>query len=449
MKLLRYLLILTIACSMFSCRKWDLKPAISPLDLKVHVSYDTSRGDFSLPLQNIEIRIQNTWNNKTHETLSGADGSATFANVSAGMYNVVAKMTIDKDEFTRLTGQPAQDDVVLNAALNNIALNSATDANIHLKLQLGRIGDLVIKQIYYAGSDTRKGASFRDQFIEIYNNSNDTIFADSLYVAQVIGNNSTNPDFSKGYYITSGPLRGQYDWSKSIGMPQDINANDDYFYTKSLYRIPGTGRDYPILPGQSIVIAQTAVNHRGPYSNNTGGTIEIEDPSLTVDLSDADFEVYLGSYLASPLVSDVDNPAVPDMIMIDYSGKDWILDALGRDAFAIFKTTDDISGTYPKYPNPTVVAVTANTTMHYQIPVDFIIDAVEIQPNTPASRVAKKLPERYDAGFGFVPAGSYSSQSIIRKTSKTVGNRVVLTDTNNSSNDFDFLPRAEPRAFKQ
>ena len=430
------------------CRKIDLTPDLNPITISVNVSYDTSKGDFLLPLNNININIENLWNNKINRAATDNAGNVSFDNVSAGVYNIAATITIPKDQFNSLTGQFLEDDVTLNATLNNITVNNTLDSTIKLKLELGRIGGLVIKQIYYAGSDTRNGASFRDQFIEIYNNSNDTIYADSLYIAQAFGSNSANPDYTKGYFINSGNMQGQYDWSKSIGMPTGINANDDYFYPKSLYRIPGNGTDYPMAPGTSIVLAQTAVNHKAPYSNSTGGSVNIKDPSLTIDLSKADFEVYLAPYLASPLASDVDNPAVPDLIMLDYSGKDWLFDSPGRDAFAIFKTDVDIPSTYQKYPNPSVVGVTSSTTVHYQLPNELIIDAVEIQPNTPTSRVPKKLQSKFDAGFTFCPAGSYSSQSVIRKTLRTIGGRVVLLDTNNSTNDFDFLEMAEPKAFK-
>lgn len=241
---------------------------------------------------------------------------------------------------------------------------------------------------------------------------------------------------------------GQWDWSKSIGMPSNIKANNDYIYAKSLYRIPGNGTQYPILPGESIILAQTAVNHKAPYSNSTGGTIEIKDPSLTIDLSNADFEVYLAPYLATPLASDVDNPAVPNLIMLDYTGKDWLFDNPGRDGFAIFRTDIDIPTTFKKYPDPTVAAITSSTTTYYQIPADLVLDAVEIQPNTATSRVPKRLLGRLDAGYNYVPAGSYSSQSLIRKTVKTVSGRRILMDTNNSTNDFDYLNMVAPKAFK-
>jgi hypothetical protein len=444
-----FIFCLILLFSFAGCRKRDLTPGIGPLTVRLNFYYDTTRGgNFHLPLEGISVKLANQWNSKENSSSTNSAGFVEFNNVSAGLYNIAGTITIPKDIFNSLTGQDREEDVVVNASRTKININNATDTVIQLKMELGRVGDLVIKQIYYAGSHTTNGASFRDQFIEIYNNSNDTLYADSLYVAQVYGCATVNPDLSKGFYITSGPMVGQFNWKKSIGMLSGIDPNDDYIYAKSLYRIPGDGKKYPIPPGASIVLAQTAQNHKGPYFNTAGGTIAIKDPSLTVDLSNADFEVYLAPYLATPLTSDVDNPYVPNMIMLDYTGKDWLFDNPGREGFAIFKTDKDIPTTCKKYPDPTALAIVANTTLYYQIPSDDIIDAVEIQPNTASSRVPKRLGSRFDAGFTFNPAGSYSSQSVIRKTIKTVSGRKVLMDTNNSTKDFDYLDKALPKAFK-
>ena len=48
--------------------------------------------------------------------------------------------------------------------------------------------------------------------------------------------------------------------------------------------------------GKSIIIAQTGINHKAPYDRIDGKPVTIQDPELTVDLSKADFEVYLGDY---------------------------------------------------------------------------------------------------------------------------------------------------------
>jgi len=432
---------------MAGCKKRDLEPNIGSLNVTIQVKYDKSGQYFNLPMEDVEVRMENLWTGRENKAVANNNGLVEFNGASAGNYNIEAIVTIPRDLFNNLTGQSRDEDVVLSGQLLNHTVNNQLNAPLELEIHVGRQGDLLIKQIYYAGSSTSNGASFRDQFLEIYNNSNDTIYADSLYVAQVMGVNSANPDLSSGYYLTSGSMVGQYDWSKSIGMVDGSNANDDYIYAKSLYRIPGSGSTYPVAPGESIVLAQTAVNQQAPYSNNTGGTIAIKDPSLTIDLSQADFEVFLGPYLAIPLVSDIDNPAVPDLEMLLYTGKEWILDNLGRDGYAIFKTSEDVENEFKKYPNPTIKSVTSTTALNYQIPAGLIIDAVEVQPTTAASRVAKRVLGKLDAGFTFVPGGSFSSESVIRKTAKTINGRKILMDTNNSTQDFDYFTKANPKAF--
>lgn len=62
---------------------------------------------------------------------------------------------------------------------------------------------------------------------------------------------------------------------------------------------------------------------------------------------------------------------------------------------------------------------------------------------TESKRVPKRLPNVLDAVRTFVPAGQYSSQSLVRKTLKTVNGRRILKDTNNSSEDFGYLNKAD------
>ncbi|HEY0272629.1 MAG TPA: DUF4876 domain-containing protein, partial [Chitinophaga sp.] len=133
-----------------------------------------------------------------------------------------------------------------------------------------------------------------------------------------------------------------------------------------------------------------------------------------------------------------------------------------RDAIVLFKTDahlpvltkagDDLADatTYKKYPDPSVTTITASTTVFYQVPNSVIIDAVQLQNPSPSStqRVPQKLVSTLDAGATNVPDGAYSSESVIRKTAKTVGTRVILMDTNNSTNDFNYLDRALPGIFK-
>lgn len=445
-----YIIVLS-ALAIAGCKKdLNFAPTVKPLTVTVKASYDTAGGNYAFSVDKINIKLNNLFSNTSISGSTDANGQIIFNDISAGSYDIYATITISRQLYESITGLSlSQDSITFNGALNKITINSSNNTTINIKLLLGSIGDWVFKQIYYAGSNTSSGAVFRDQFVEIYNNSNHMLYADSLCIAQVYGSNTASPDYTKGYYIPDGVLKGQFDWTKSLGMPAGIGAVDKFLYAKTIIRIPGNGSTYPVQPGGTILIAATAINHKAPYVGADGTAISIKDPSLTVDLSKADFEVYLGKSIPSPLNSDVDNPNVPNVDVIDRGGnKDWILDNTGRDAMVIFKTSGDMVGKYKQYPDPSVVSVSSTTTFYFQVPIADVIDGVQIQHAVAASRVPRKLTGVIDAGATNVPAGQYSSQSLIRKTAKTIGSRKVLTDTNNSSNDFDYLTKCEPGAFK-
>src|SRR5574344_626304 len=99
-----------------------------------------------------------------------------------------------------------------------------------------KISPLIFKEIYYAGSSPYY---FRDQFYEIYNNSSKTQYLDGIYFANLTPNTAT----------TKLPV-----W------PTEDGSN--YCYAERVWKFPGTGKDYPLAPGESCVIAQFAANHQ-------------------------------------------------------------------------------------------------------------------------------------------------------------------------------------------
>lgn len=438
----KLVLSLCLAASLLACKK-DKTPGVQPIDLDVKLSYEISSG-YTLPLENIKIKITNTQTKASKDLTTDASGTASFKSISPDSYDIDAVLTISAAAYSTITGIPTEDPVTFNASEKGKQLDGTLNGVLQLKLIAGTPGDWLIKQIYYAGSNTTNGAVFRDQFIEFHNNTDRVLYADSLYFAQINGRVS-NASASMNYLPS-----GQMDWSKSLNMPSNINANKDYVYAKTLFMIPGTGKQYPVQPGASIVVAQTALNHKSPFTGNDGKVVSVRDPELTIDLSRADFEAYYGDILGGkPFASDIDNPQVPNIEILAYNGNDMILDNNGRDSYVIFK----VDGTqkvrdWPQYNEPLKVAPLPSVKKYFQIPVKYLIDGVEIQPNIPDSRFPKKLNPSIDAGFTFNPKGSYSSQSVIRKTNKTVNGRVVLKDTNNSTEDFDYFDKAQPRGFK-
>ncbi|RZK26656.1 MAG: DUF4876 domain-containing protein [Flavobacterium sp.] len=438
MKKINLLFLIILTTVFFACKK-DESGNVQPVSVDLQVSMDNALSSYNFPLSNIEIKLTNLTNGQVNTAKTDASGKINFGSIIPGNYDVQAVLNIPAADYSTITGTASAGDVVFNGLLKATTINVNTK-QLAITIKAGRIGDWVFKQIYYAGSSTSSGASFRDCFVELYNNSNEVLYADSLYFAQVFGINTRSSaiDYSKNYFRSN----GQFDWGKSIGNTIS-KANEDYIYTKNLFMIPGSGKQYPVQPGTSIIIASTAINHKAPFTGADGVSVTVKDPSLTVDLSKADFEVNLNGVVGiNPLSSDIDNPAVPNMTVVSAADRDLIFQAGGRDAFAIFKTSDVVTS-YGKYPSPDVVTITASTDLYYRVPSKHIIDAVETQPPVAANQFPKKLENILDASYTFVSKGQYNSQSLIRKTAKTVGSRRILQDTNNSNTDFSELERAD------
>jgi hypothetical protein len=443
MKKKQLLSTLFLSIAMLTACKKD-NPEAEAISISFHVKFDEQAAALGLSPANTEITITNQTNGLSNKGKTDASGNVKFESITPGNYSVVSSLTISAADYSIASGSLTQEDVVFNANLNQF-LNKAT-GNLELVLKTGRLGDWLLKQIYYGGSHTINGAVFRDQFIEIYNNSNAVMYADSLYIGLVAGVANTNSDVSKSWFLPS----GQYNWTDALNM-NNAKANTDYVYLTTAVRIPGNGKQYPVQPGTSIIIAQNAINHKVPYTDNAGKAISVKNPELTVDLSKADFEVYYGDQPGiNRLSSDIDNPLVPNLeVIYRVSDRDFILDNNGREAVVLFKTTANLNS-YPKFPTPNVKTITGATSQYIQMPTSILIDGAEMAYTLETKRVPHRLPATIDAGFTFSTGGPYSSQSVIRKTSKTVNGRRILKDSNNSSLDFESLTKADPSkaAFK-
>jgi hypothetical protein len=143
---------------------------------------------------------------------------------------------------------------------------------VTIEAAAGRQGTLVISEAYLPVDNEVTGYTL-GQYVEVHNNSFDTLYLDGKILGLSIP------------WVTDG---GIFPCSASARWRED----PDGIWTRYLWAFPGTGRDYPLSPGASAVVATDAIDHR------------VIDPALR-DLSSADFE-FLGS-------NDVDNPAVPNM----------------------------------------------------------------------------------------------------------------------------------------
>jgi hypothetical protein len=436
MKIFHIFIIIAILTGALACKRAWL-PDIKPSEIGVSVKYDDTYGGGAA--SNLPVQLYNTATTVSYMRTTNANGLIELEGVPAGLYDISATKKLSPEEMLEKTGLLVEDSAIFNAAANGQRIKASAENMIQLVLKTGRTGSLVLKQVYYTGSHLNKGAALRDQFVEIFNNTEDTLYADGLCFAQLKGVvTNVIPSPLPPYLYPN----GAFNWQKSIGMPSDIDANKDYIYTEGIYRVPGMGKQYPVAPGQSFIIAQNAQNHKAPFKNPNGTVVTPEDPSLTVDLSQAEFEVFHGD----GFVSDIDNPDIPNMDIVQKQNKDMILDVQGRDGYAIFYYKGDLHN-LKRYPDPSVPVINATTTLFAQIPDSLVIDAIDCLHFTPSRRGPKRLPDNLDAGFVSAPAGIYSSQSVIRKQLRTVNGRIILQDTNNSSADFINSIPAKPKAF--
>lgn len=439
------ILVLAVFFTVASCKKDDVNEA-RPVDIAVQLTVNEEEVWFDVPYEDAVIKLVNKSNGQTYDVKADTDGKILLHQLVPGIYDINVTLTIPAETYAELTGVNREDDFTLNYTVSSQSFYQNQEITVKL-IAAETVGGFVIKQIYYAGSHTKDAALNRDNFIEIYNNTDKTLYADSLLIVLAYGKNNNKTD-------TYSLPNNQFDWSKSLDMNVADNANEDYVYAKGIFMIPsdGTGKKYPVLPGKSFVLAGSALNHAGSYVNNSGATIGAQKPELTVDLTGADFETWLYPYEQkiqpgrSPWPNDVDNVDVPNTEVFFAVGmRDMYFPPQARESFVLMKVGQEFDlDNIPSFATPIERTVDDETTKYPQLPAKYILDAVEIEHYEVSERIPRRLPLRFDAGATSVPGGPYSSQSIIRKTLKMVNGRRILKDTNNSTNDFGYFTKANP-----
>ena len=289
------------------------------------------------------------------------------------------------------------------------------NTNVSLDLAEGIIGGFVFKEVYYnMVKPNGKTPYMRDQFFEIYNNSDEVLYLDNCILGILEG--------SQGMLPTSWMENGEIMKEYALG-----------YYTVAFV---GNGTTYPVEPGKSVVIASQAQNHTAETEAMYDGSVEgaLKSP---VDLSKADYEVFLGDY--KPAVA-IDNPDVPNMTVIyangtqnyftvPYTGNAIILAKLpeGVDPISFANNPANLKAR----PDGTLPSST-----FLMIPQEYVLDGLNIVNNADkASQRVIRLRAEVDAGMVFMNA-PYMGKSIRRKVEKVENGRVILKDTNNSTEDF-------------
>ena len=339
-----------------------------------------------------------------------AGGVAVFDRLLPGDYNVSVIRILTAAEVAALGSGNAD----VNAFGGGATLKvEAPGADTAVAAVAGRRGSLVISEMYL--SWPFKGVKYYfAEYIELYNNSDTTIYLDGKLLGK-------GPGWPRDY--SQGPSgRGA---SCEVSVP--IQNDPDGLWSVFFYAFPGSGRDHPVGPGGTVVIAVDAIDHR------------FFDPRLA-DLSGADFE-FIG-------FNDVDNPSVPNML--DVGAKQdggflghGMLFASNPDLILFVADAVDLSAV-PRARMP----VPLDDVFAPRIPREQILD-VFASTQTPATEAAGE-----SAGYLAPPCPAFINPVFDRQRAELLGaslgytgiarrvfttlpdGRVVLLRTRSSANDF-------------
>lgn len=346
--------------------------------------------------ESYEVKISNFATGSVIETTT-ENGLATATGIVPGVYTVTVSGSQNQGGFI----------YTIAGSESNVSL-IADGAEVVVKVDAVKEAALVFKEIYYTGV---KDYYFRDQFYEIYNNSAEVVYADSLCIAETIF--------------------ASYD--KSIIYEWPIENADQYVFVKVVWQIQGDGHSYPIKPGESFVISQWATNHKAE---------SLSKGVSPVDLTGAEFEAIEKESTAPSGLVLTDNPAInmKKVIQAGYAMPQWLTSVSGSQ-YIIFKPSKPLKN------EDFITATNADYNgVGREVLISDVIDAVQTVSDETGMNVLG-LPKVLDAGAIWC-SGQYVGESIARKIKETRPDGTkVYQDSNNTTNDFEVKKDPQVRRY--
>ena len=274
-----------------------------------------------------------------------------------------------------------------------------------------------------------------DQYITIYNPSKQTLYLDSMAI-----------------------VTNQIDPRVIFEFAPGDNFVNSYYGVNSIMCFPGKGHDYPVKPGQTIVIVNHAIDHAKDYEkyldDNGENLKEYEGIDQFLDLSKADFEW-------SPSTDKNNNPNVPDLMPITPSrAMSTISEAVGLAlvrlpwspaTFAQYEKRNAEADKKAKVKNPVHYINVTNTDfadfIAVEIPFNNVIDCMTICPR----RRFLMKPSKLDKGFLGVAEenfSTYNNENILKVMGLSLQRKFDgkgFVDTDNTTTDFEVKPASLSR----
>ncbi|HEX9729425.1 MAG TPA: hypothetical protein VGA37_13035 [Gemmatimonadales bacterium] len=333
------------------------------------------------------------------ETAQGTtddSGQIRLAALLTGRYDVAVHRLLTSDERALL--RPELQDVTGFAGGGSVQLD-APETTVTLSATMGRRGSLVLSEVWdHAPLLAADNAYANGMYLELYNNSDTTIYLDKKLVGWGPGWGWDNPN-------------------RPCSVTQQWQNDPDGLWSPMLMRLPGSGTQFPLVPGAVAVIATDAIDH---------SAVDSRLPNL----SSAAFET------VGP--SDVDNPSVPNATILvqefDFFGRGIIFVGSSSNIYFVANPVDlntvPRARPFPQYDE-----------LWPRIPRDRILD---VYTSMATSREMASIGDNFcehiindvfDTGPGRLFDG-HGFYSIARKSLGVFGGRVQLQRTKSTRHDF-------------
>ena len=339
-----------------------------------------------------------------------ANGQARVVDLLPGLYRVYAGrfMTTAEASAAELPIRSFGDGITTEIG--------GGEESLELELSSDVPGSLVISEVSdWAPPSWETGGSYRESdYFEVYNNSDRTLFLDG----RVFGSTVRGQDSVNGWCAHSQAVR-----SDSLGV-----------YSFAMLAFPGAGNEFPIGPGESRLVAISAIDHTA---------VHLELP----DLSRADFEIRG--------VRSADNPAVPDMIDVGLRPFVTPFGGAALSELGWWKIGYFIADPFDPRELPAMYRGLDGRD-YVRVPRDLLLDVVgranvraDLERDRPAC-VPLLHPDfdRYEGGFLTTGLGvELSRLSFQRRMLRSEAGRDILSNSNTSAVDFvlaDLTPGAVP-----
>ena len=379
------------------------QPGIALVALTVHVRLQPSDASLASALgweagvPDAEVSLLRSGTADWIRVRTDASGQARVADLLRGLYRVYTGRLLTAEEASgaQLPIRSFGDGITTEFRVSG-------EQSLELELSSDVPGSLLISEISNSAPPVwETGGSYSEaDYFEVYNNSGRTRFLDGM--------------------VFGATLSGQDNIHGHCAHSQDARTDPLGVYALMMLAFPGAGGEYPIGPGETRLVALSAIDHTAVH------------PDLP-DLSRADFEIRS--------IRVADNPAVPDMIDIGLEGH---MTAAGSRILRPWKIGSFLAEPFDPRELPVMYRDFGNRG-YVRIPRDLLLDVVgrasvyaDLERRRPVC-VPLIHPdfERYEGGFYTIGLGVESRRlSFQRRGLRSEGGRDILSNSNTSAVDF-------------